>query len=128
MSVDFILKLATVLTAFLLIVGVAALIWAAIYRLDQVEQALANSKLNTDAKRQWRNAGLVGRQYRLAMATSAVLFTKLYAKHGLVDPDDVKRMPKSLKCWIVIPNVGGAFILLAAFILGVVTDKIDLSL
>lgn len=128
MTVDRALQLAIAFTGLIMMINALVLFWVAIFRLEQIEQALGNSKLATDTKRQWSNSGLVGLQYRLGMVCGSVLFVKLYAKHGLVDPEDVRRMPKSLRLWATIPLVSGAFILLTAFILGVVSGKIDLSL
>nr|GFC70652.1 hypothetical protein [Tanacetum cinerariifolium] len=39
-------------------VDAAIFVWVALFRLERIEQALGNSKLSLDAKRQWRNAGL----------------------------------------------------------------------
>jgi hypothetical protein len=126
MSVNFVLDIGITLATVVGIVDAAILVWVALFRLERIEQALGNSKLSVDTKRQWRNAGLVGRQYRLAMAAGVLLFTTLYANRGLADPDDVRRMPISLKCWAMIPAVTGSVVLLVQFVLLVLSGRISL--
>jgi len=124
MNVNFVLDIGITLATFVGIVDAAILVWVALFRLEQIEQALGNSKLSVDAKRQCRSAGLVGRQYRLAMATGVLLFTNLYAKRGLADPDDVRRMPTYLKCCATIPTVTGFVVLLVLFVLLVLSGRL----
>jgi hypothetical protein len=128
MTVDHALDLAIAFTTLVFIIHGLALFWAALFRLEQIEQALENSKFLRDTKRQWKHAGLVGLQYRLAMASAVVIFVKLYAKRGLVDPEEVRRMPKSLRRWATIPLVNGSILMLVLFVLLVLADEIDLSL
>jgi len=127
MSVNFVLDIGITLATVVGIVDAAIFVWVALFRLERIEQALGNSKLSLDAKRQWRNAGLVGRQYRLAMAIGVLLFTHLYVKRGLADPDDVRRMPTSLKRWAMIPAVTGSVVLMVQFVLLVLSGRIALS-
>ncbi|MFK3795107.1 hypothetical protein [Pseudomonas sp. NPDC088444] len=128
MTADRALELAIVFTSLVFFVHALTLFWVALFRLEQIEQALENSKFCRDTKRQWENAGLIGLQYRLAMASSAIIFVKLYAKRGLVDPEEVRRMPKSLKRWATIPLVNGSVLMLVLFVLLVLAGEIDLSL
>lgn len=128
MTVDRALELAIAFTSLVFIIHGLALFWVALFRLEQIEQALENSKFCRDAKRREENAGLVGLQYRLAMASAVVIFVKLYAKRGLVDPEDVRRMPKSLRRWATIPLVNGSILMLVLFVLLVLAGEIDLSL
>lgn len=128
MTIDRALDLAIAFTTLLFVIHGLALFWVALFRLEQIEQALKNSKFLRDIKRQWKNTGLVGLQYRVAMASAVVIFVKLYAKRGLVDPEDVRRMPKSLRRWATIPLLNGSILMLVLFILLVLAGEIDLSL
>ena len=128
MTVDRALDLAIAFTSLVFFIHALALLWVALFRLEQIEQALENSKFLRDTKRQWKNTGLVGLQYRVAMASAVVIFVKLYAKRGLVDPEEVRRMPKSLRRWATIPLVNGSVLMLVLFVLLVLAGDIDLSL
>ncbi|NBB08037.1 hypothetical protein [Pseudomonas sp. SLFW] len=124
MGVNFILNWSMAFGMLLLIVDAALLLWVVLFRVEQIEDALGNSKINVEAKRLGSNTGLLGRQYRLGLATSVMLFSNMYIRKGLVDPDDVKNMPIHLKRWAVIPHVAAAVLLLLLFFLALMTGKI----
>ena len=124
MDVKYVLDWGVVLLFFLILINAAVLLWVALFRLEQIENALGKSKLNIDAKRMGSNVGLLGRQYRLSTAMGALLFTNMYVRKGLVDPDDVKNMPLRLKRWVLIPTMGGAVLLLLSFVWVLMTGKI----
>jgi hypothetical protein len=124
MDVNLILEWSMACGMLLLTVDLAVLLWVVFFRVEEIEDALGNSQLNIDAKRLGSNTGLLGRQYRLGLATSALLFSNLYIRKGLVDPDDVKNMPAHLKRWAVIPHVVAALLLLLLFVLALVAGKI----
>ncbi len=124
MDVKYVLDWGVVLLFFLILINAAVLLWVALFRLEQIENALGKSKLNIDAKRMGSNVGLLGRQYRLSTAMGALLFTNMYVRKGLVDPDDVKNMPPRLKRWVLIPTMGGAVLLLLSFVWVLMTGKI----
>lgn len=105
------------------LVDVVVFLWVGFFKLEQIEDALGNSKLNIDAKRLGSNLGLLGRQYRLSTTVSALLFTNMYVRKGLVDLDDVKNMPTRLKRWILIPFVTGGALLSFVFVLVLVAGK-----
>lgn len=124
MDIKFILEWSVVLLFFLVLINAAVLLWVALFRLEQIENAFGKSKINIDAKRMGSNVGLMGRQYRLSTAIGALLFTNMYVRKGLVDPDDVKNMPPHLKRWVLIPTIGGAVLLMLSFIWALMTGKI----
>lgn len=124
MDVKCVLDWGVVLLFFLILINAAVLLWVALFRLEHIEHALGRSKLNIDARRMGSNIGLLGRQYRLSTAIGALVFTKMYVQKGLVDPDDVRSMPRHLKCWVLIPGVSGAVLLLLSFIWALMAGKI----
>jgi hypothetical protein len=124
MDVKFILDWSVVLCFLLILIDAAVLLWVVLFRLEQIENALGNSKINMKVKRLGTNVGLLGRQYRLGIATSVLLFPNMYIRKGLVDPDDVKNMPTHLKRWAVIPNVAAAVLLMLSFIWALLAGKI----
>ncbi|WP_341959322.1 hypothetical protein [Pseudomonas sp. RC10] len=124
MDVKFILDWSVVLCFLLTLIDAAVLLWVVLFRLEQIEDALGNSKINVEARRLGSSTGLLGRQYRLGLATSVMLFSNMYIRKGLVDPDDVKNMPTHLKRWAVIPNVAAAVLLMLSFIWALMTGKI----
>lgn len=124
MDAKFILDWSMVLSMLILLVDGAVSLWAALFRLEQIEDALGNCQIIIDSRRQRQNLGLQGRQWRYSTATGALLFTKMYARKGLVDPDDVKNMPIHLKRWAIIPNVTGAVLLLVMFVQLLLAGKI----
>jgi hypothetical protein len=129
MNVNFILNLSfldlsVMLLTLLILIDAAVLFWVALFRLEQIEHALGRSKLNIDAKRFGTNTGLLGRQYRLSVAITALLFSKMCVRKGVVDADDVKNMPTSLKYWVLIPIVAGTLGMLALFVLMLLTGRL----
>jgi len=124
MDGSFILELSIALGTLVFLVDVVVFLWVGFFKLEQIEDALGNSKLNIDAKRLGSNLGLLGRQYRLSTTVSALLFTNMYVRKGLVDLDDVKNMPTRLKRWILIPFVTGGALLSFVFVLMLVAGKI----
>lgn len=124
MDAKFILDWSMVLSMFLLIVDAAVLLWVVLFRVEQIEDALMNCKVNVEAKRLGSNTGLLGRQYRLGLATSVILFSNIYVRKGLVDPNDVRSMPIHLKRWAVIPHVAGAVLFLVMFVQLLLAGKI----
>jgi len=122
MDGNFILEMSIALGTFVFLIDVAVFVWVAFFKLEQIEDALGNSKLNIDAKRFGSDSGLLGRQYRLSTAISALLFTNMYVRKGLVDLNDVKRMPTHLKRWVLIPfltaGVSFLFVLVLMFVAG----------
>lgn len=124
MDVNFILNWSMAFGMLLLTANMGLLMWVVLFKVEQIEDALGNSKINIEAKRIGSNAGLWGRQYRLGLATSVMLFSDMYIRKGLVDPDDVKNMPIHLKRWAVLPHVAAAVLLLLLFFLALMTGKI----
>jgi hypothetical protein len=124
MDGNFILEMSIALGTFVFLIDVAVFVWVAFFKLEQLEDALGNSKLNIDAKRFGSDSGLLGRQYRLSTTISALLFTNMYVRKGLVDLNDVKRMPTHLKRWVLIPFVTGGVLFLFVLVLMFVAGKI----
>ena len=64
MDAKFILDLSMVLSMVILFVDVAVSLWAALFRLEQIEDALGNCQIIIESRRQRQNLGLQGRQWR----------------------------------------------------------------
>jgi len=124
MDIELILNWSMALCFLLTLIDAAVLLWVALFRLEQIENALANCKIIIDSRRQRTNLGLQGRQYRLSTVTGALLFPNIYARKGLVDLSDVRNMPTHMKRCAVIPNVAGAVLLLLLFVLALMAGKI----
>jgi hypothetical protein len=124
MDGNFILEMSIALGTFVFLIDVAVFVWVAFFKLEQIEDALGNSKLNIDAKRFGSDGGLLGRQHRLSTTISALLFTNMYVRKGLVDLNDVKRMPTHLKRWVLIPFLTAGVLFLFVLVLMFVAGKI----
>jgi hypothetical protein len=124
MDGNFILEMSIALGTFVFLIDVAVFVWVAFFKLEQIEDALGNSKLNIDAKRFGSDIGLLGRQYRLSTTISALLFTNMYVRKGLVDLNDVKSMPTHLKRWVLIPFLTAGVLFLFVLVLMFVAGKI----
>jgi hypothetical protein len=124
MDVKFILDWSVILVFLLTLIDAAVLFWVALFRLEQIEDALGKSELNIDARRMGSGIGLLGRQYRLSTAIGALWFTNMYVRKGVVDPDDVRNMPPHLKRLVLIPSVSGVVLLLLSFVWVLMTGKI----
>jgi hypothetical protein len=115
-----------VITVFSLILFInsVALIGVALFKLEEIEASLTNSKLVIDAARGWRDKGILGRQMRVAAALSSVLLSSFWIKRGFVDPEDVRQMPCHLKCWLLIPAFLGGVSLFSLWGLLLIAEKI----
>jgi len=124
MNVDFIQHLSIALGTLLFFIDVMVMMWVALFRLEQIEDSLGNCQIIIESRRQRKNLGLHGRQYRLASAIGALLFTDMYARKGLVDMDQVRDMPKPLRRWALIPFVTGGLLFLLLVVLMFMDGKI----
>lgn len=124
MDVNFILDWSIALGTLLALIAAAVLFWVAVFRLEQIEDALGNCQIIIDSRRLRKNLGLQGRQYRLASVIGALLFTNMYARKGLVDIDQVRNMPKHLRRWVLIPFVTAGLLFLLLVVLMFAVGKL----
>ncbi|MCF5732639.1 hypothetical protein [Pseudomonas syringae] len=62
--------------------------------IDVVEGCLENSSYIEDNRRVWSNAGLLGKVMRGGIISMVLIMPRMYAKRGLVDIEELNRLPK----------------------------------
>nr|WP_314574900.1 hypothetical protein [uncultured Pseudomonas sp.] len=126
MNSDAVFNVSITIVALLIPINAFLFVWVARFKLESLEAALTDCKLVSDSKRHWNTSGALGRQMRLGMVASCFFFLRLWARHGLVDADQVRRVPRRLKCWVYIPNLAGVVLITASLILLVASGDITI--
>jgi hypothetical protein len=101
---DVFLLWVAVVSAGCLLLGHLLALYAAYFVLPEIEEHLSNCKLITDAKRFWGEYSHPGKIYRYSMTRLVLTSPRLLDKHGLIDLDQVSKLPIRLKRWIRVPS------------------------
>jgi hypothetical protein len=89
------------------VVGFAVEIYVKYVVLPKLEDLLRNCMIVIDAKISWDRSGFIGRRYRLVAVNLALTSTELLRSRGLVNLDEVKQVPISLRRWVCLPDTVG---------------------
>ncbi|HEY0289477.1 MAG TPA: hypothetical protein VGC62_21145 [Pseudomonas sp.] len=100
---DLLFEWVALISGFLMVLNFYVMIYVKYFILAAVEEQLSNCSIVNNAKRFWGGSGFVGRGHRLVMVNLALTATHQLSKKGMVDIDQVRRIPKSHRLWIVIP-------------------------
>lgn len=76
-------------------------------KLDAAERYVEHSDYLIAHKRIFRNAPSEGRQVRVVAMATIILMPKVLQWRRLVRAEDVEKIPRHLKCWMVIPSLIG---------------------
>jgi hypothetical protein len=96
------------------IIGFGVDVYVKYWVLPKVEELLANCPVVIDAKKSWDHSGFIGRRYRLVAVNLALTSTELLHSQGLLNMEEVQRVPINLRRWICTPDT----IALVSFIAG----------
>lgn len=78
------------------------LLYVAFFVLDDIEAMLANTRVVVDARVAGRGLGVVGRLYRVGMLFNALFFSRCWSKKGLVDLDELSKIPRKKRYWVYV--------------------------
>ncbi|MCF5665400.1 hypothetical protein GIV47_10545 [Pseudomonas marginalis] len=74
-------------------------------KLDAAERYVEHSDYVIVHRRIFRNAPFEGRQVRVFAMAIIILIPKVLQWRRLVRVEDVEKIPRHLKCWMVIPTL-----------------------
>ncbi|WP_242176543.1 MULTISPECIES: hypothetical protein [unclassified Pseudomonas] len=74
-------------------------------KLDAAERYVEQSDYVNMHRRIFRNAPFEGRQVRVFAMATIILMPKVLQWRRLVRVEDVDKIPRRLKCWMVIPTL-----------------------
>jgi hypothetical protein len=74
--------------------------------IDKVELLLPKSKMVAYNKKNMAGLGLYGKVTRFFMVGVMMLFWRVFNKKGLIDVVELERVPRHLRCAILIPLLG----------------------
>lgn len=77
--------------------------------VDSIELLLINSKYIMGLKSIFSGAGLIGKVLRMSIIGCVLMIPGPYARRGLIDLDDVKRVPCGTK-WLIVGLLLGVFL------------------
>ncbi|KAA8693672.1 hypothetical protein [Pseudomonas caricapapayae] len=92
------------------LVLVAMMLIAHIY-IEAIESRLSNCSYIEDNKRVWSNAGLLGKVMRGGIISMVLIMPKMHAKRGLVDAQELSRLPKRYRYLLMMPFIVCCFLL-----------------
>ncbi|MDC3734805.1 hypothetical protein KDL27_03270 [Pseudomonas syringae pv. syringae] len=79
--------------------------------IDVVEGCLEHSSYIEDNRRVWSNAGLLGKVMRGGIISMVLIMPRMHAKRGLVDIEELNRLPKRYRHLFMGPFIA-VFVLL----------------
>ncbi|GFZ69533.1 MULTISPECIES: hypothetical protein [Pseudomonas syringae group] len=86
------------------LVLVVIMLIAHIY-VEAIESRLSNCSYVEDNKRVWSNAGLLGKVMRGGIISMVLIMPKMHAKRGLIDVQELSRLPKRYRYLLMIPFI-----------------------
>ncbi|WP_122341208.1 hypothetical protein [Pseudomonas caricapapayae] len=92
------------------LVLVAMMLIAHIY-IETIESRLSNCSYIEDNKRVWSNAGLLGKVMRGGIISMVLIMPNMHAKRGLVDAQELSRLPKRYRYLLMMPFIVCCFLL-----------------
>lgn len=95
---------------------IALWLYVAYAKLEKIEGHLRNCKLVENNRYIW-GGGPLGRMYRLMQISGMLFFPRIIEKNGEADLKEIRRLPISLRRWVVIPAGTGIAIVAAMIIL-----------
>ena len=98
----------------LVLMDFVLLMYVAFFKLSVIERSLKNCRIVSEIKSVWRGRDPVARLSRLAIISSIFIVTGLFNRRGLIDLDEVRRVPLGLRAWVVTPLVSSAVVSLLA--------------
>ena len=72
-------------------------------KLDEAEHYMHYSSFIVGCRNTFRNAPFEGRPQRVCAMAIVLLFPKIIQWRGMVAVEDVEKIPRRLKCWMVLP-------------------------
>ncbi len=92
---------------FVMILSFPLFFWAMFKKLDAAERYVENSAYIVVHRDIFRHAPFDGRPQRLVAMTIIILVPKVLQWRRLVRVEDVEKIPRQLKYWMVIPTLIG---------------------
>ncbi|AVB21027.1 MULTISPECIES: hypothetical protein [Pseudomonas syringae group] len=100
------------------LVLVVIMLIAHIY-VEAIESRLSNCSYIEDNKRVWSNAGLLGKVMRGGIISMVLIMPKMHAKRGLIDVQELSRLPKRYRYLLMIPFIACCVLLVFLIALSV---------
>lgn len=94
---------------FLMFFNMAICSYVAFSKLEQVESHLENCKL-VERNRRVFGSGFFGRTYRLSQIGGMLIYPKILVRNGEANPEEIQKLPKDLRRWVVVPIGTGAML------------------
>ncbi|KOP52691.1 hypothetical protein OX90_22295 [Pseudomonas coronafaciens pv. porri] len=88
--------------------------------IDAVEGCLENCSYIKDNKRVWSSAGLLGKVMRGGIISMVLIMPGMHAKRGLVDVQELNRLPGRYRYLFTVPFITGCVLLAILVVLDVV--------
>lgn len=88
--------------------------------IEVIESRLSNCPYIEDNKRVWSGAGLLGKVMRGGMISMVLVMPKMHARRGLIDTQELSRLPRLYKYLLVVPFITCCVLLVFLIVLSVV--------
>lgn len=90
--------------AFLLsVLNIGLMLYVSQKKLHLVQAKLTGCKLISDTKSNVLGLGFIGRFFALSITAIILILSRTLSGNKLVDPDEIRRLPKELRRWVTVP-------------------------
>ncbi|RMS75836.1 hypothetical protein ALP59_103110 [Pseudomonas savastanoi] len=87
--------------------------------VEAIESRLSNCSYIEDNRRVWSNAGLLGKVMRGGIISMVLIMPKMHAKRGLIDVQELSRLPQRYRYLLMIPFIACCVLLVFLIVLSV---------